>query len=93
MEILAHLLESHEGMPEGFPPRVFFTDFGEQAFNIRVIYWYAPPSYWDYLAFGQKLNLEIMRAFDDRGISFSLPHRFTPTTLDGMQPLDRPDAM
>ena len=80
--IIRAALKDHEGMDPEFPPRVFFTDFKPTAFNIRVIYWYAPPNYWDFLAFGERVNLEIFRAFEEQGIQFSLPFRVTSTSLD-----------
>ena len=80
--IIRSALDSHEGMDPEFPPRVFFTDFVPTAFNIRVIYWYNPPSYWDFLAFSEKINLEIFRAFEEQGIQFSLPIRVTHTSID-----------
>ena len=58
--IIRAALDSHEGMDPEFPPRVFFTDFNPTAFNIRVIYWYNPPNYWEFLAFSEKVNLEIV---------------------------------
>ena len=88
IEIVENLLKDHEGMSKESPPRVYFTDIGGVGFNIRMIYWYAPPAYWDYLAFGHKLNLDIFRLFEEHGISFSLPHRLTPTNMDGTEPLD-----
>lgn len=71
------LLENHEGMPADFPPRVFFFDILGDAQLFRIIYWYEPPAYWDYLAFGQKLNLEINRLLEAEGITLLLPTRFT----------------
>jgi MscS family membrane protein len=78
-------LENHEGMDPKFPPRVFFFDFNPASFSIRVIYWYTPPKYWDFLAFGEKVNIEIFRAFDEQGIQFSLPFRVTYTNTDSDQ--------
>ena len=34
------------------------------------------------MAFGEKVNLEIFRAFDEQGIQFSLPFRVTHTSID-----------
>ena len=51
----------------------------------HVIYWYYPPDYWDYLAFGEKFNLAVCRAFDQHEIQFSLPHRVTHTSLKSEQ--------
>ncbi len=79
--IIRNALEDHEGMDPEFPPRVFFTDFMPTAFNIRVIYWYTPPNYWDFLAFSERVNLEIFRAFEEQGIQFSLPFKVTHTSL------------
>ena len=80
--IIRTALDSHEGMDPELPPRVFFTDFSPTAFNIRVIYWYNPPNYWDFLAFSEKVNLEIVRTFEEQGIQFSLPFRVTHTSID-----------
>jgi len=44
VEIIEELLKDHEGMRLEFPPRVYFTEFEEEAFNICMIYWYAPPT-------------------------------------------------
>lgn len=82
-------LENHEGMEPDFPPRVYFNDFNPDSFNIRIIYWYHPPNYWDFLEFSQKLNLEIFRAFEDQKIQFSLPSRITYTgTGSEQRPLE-----
>lgn len=70
-------LENHEGMDPEFPPRVYFTEFNPDSFNIRFLYWYTPPNLWQYYAFSEKVNLEIFKAFEDRGIQFSLPLRHT----------------
>jgi len=73
LEIVRELLKDHEGMREEFPPRVFFTEFNRDSLNLRFIYWYHPPEYWQFLAFGERLNLQIMKAFEDDGIQFALP--------------------
>ncbi len=78
-------LEDHEGMDPEFPPRVFFYDFHPTSFSIRVIYWFSPPQYWDYLAFSEKVNHEIFRAFEEHGIQFSLPFRVTYTDIESQQ--------
>jgi MscS family membrane protein len=87
--IIKEKLNDHEGMEPEFPPRVFFDDFDPSAFSIRFIYWYSPPNYWDFKAYGEKLNFEIFRAFEDKDIQFSLPHRHTYWKHDREQgPLD-----
>ncbi len=56
-----------------FAPRVYFTDFNADNLNVRVIYWYHPPSYWDYLEHGQRLNLRIMQELEALGVEFAFP--------------------
>lgn len=73
LEIIEAALQDHEGMKPDLPPRVFLEDFHESALNVRAIYWYHPPNYWDYCAFGERLNLELIRQFDAEGIRFGLP--------------------
>jgi len=81
--------ENHEGLDPDFPPRVYFNDFNSDSFNIRVIYWYKPPNYWDFLAFSEKVNVTIMRAFEQQEIHFSLPLRITYTATDSQpRPLE-----
>jgi len=70
-------LENHEGMEPSFPPRVFFNEFNDDSFNIRVIYWYHPADYWKFLEFSQQVNLRIGQAFKAQGISFLLPSKIT----------------
>ena len=53
------------------PPRCFFHELGPHAFSIRFIYWYSPPDIWAFHAFGERVNLEIFRAFEAEGIQFA----------------------
>jgi MscS family membrane protein len=57
------------------PPRVSFESMSTQAFNLKVFYWHTPPKYWDYLEHAQRVNLRILRAFAEAGISLALPSR------------------
>ena len=75
IDIVRATLENHDGMVPDYPPRVHFLDFNPDSFVIRMIYWYSPPKYWDYLAFSEKVNLAIFRDFEKEGIQFSLPQR------------------
>jgi hypothetical protein len=47
--------------------------------------WYHPANDWDDLAFSEKFNFSVFRAFEEQGLQFSLPHRVTPTSLDSEQ--------
>jgi MscS family membrane protein len=73
VEIIREILDNHGGMHPDFPPRVFFDEFNDASLNILVIYWYHPPDYWDFLAFSQKVNMKVMRAFEEEGIEFAFP--------------------
>jgi len=73
LAILRDILDHHEGMKEDFPPRVFFNDYNDCSLNILAIYWYHPPAYWDYLAHAEKVNMELLRRYNDAGIEFAFP--------------------
>lgn len=73
VDILKELLDNHEGMDPEFPPRVFFNDFNDCSLNILVIYWYHPPAYWDYLAHAERLNMELLKRYNEAGIEFAFP--------------------
>jgi len=81
VEILRNILEEEEirqpihPVIDGadYPPRVYFNDYNAESLNILVIYWYAPPAYWDYLEHAQRLNLRIFEEFETAGIEFAFP--------------------
>jgi len=58
---------------DDYPPRVFFNEFNADSLNLFVIYWYAPPAWWDYLEHAQRLNLRIFEEFERAGIEFAFP--------------------
>jgi len=89
VEIIKNLLDNHEGMTPDLPPRVVFNEFLDAALNILVIYWYTPPNYWDFMAFNQRINLEILRRFNDEGIEFAFPTQTLYLAGDPNRPLDR----
>jgi len=72
--IIQDILDQHLAkMHPDFPSRVFFNDFNAASLNILVIYWFAPPAYWDFLEFDQTFNLTLLRRFNDEGIEFAFP--------------------
>ncbi|MBN2685174.1 MAG: mechanosensitive ion channel family protein [Pontiellaceae bacterium] len=73
LDILKELLDNHEGMNADFPPRVFFVGFGDFSLNLQAIYWYHPAQYWDYLAFSEKINMELLQRYNAAGIEFAFP--------------------
>jgi MscS family membrane protein len=87
LAILRALVEKHEGRKSELPPRVFLHELEEAAVSVRVIYWYHPPDYWEYVAFGERFNLEIMRRFEAEGIRFALPAQTLFLAGDADRPL------
>jgi MscS family membrane protein len=72
-EILEEILRNHEGMHPDYPPRVYFNDFNESSLNLILHYWYHPADYWKYMAFSERVNLEILARFNAEGIDFAFP--------------------
>ncbi len=73
VEILREILDNHEGMLPDRPPRVYFSEFNDVSLNLVLIYWYAPPDYWMFMEFSHKVNMEILRRFNEEGIDFAFP--------------------
>ena len=85
--IIREILQNHEGMDPEFPPRVYFNEFNDTSLNIVVFYWYFPPNYWDFSEFTQRVNLQVMRAFEAEGIEFAFPTTTTYLAQDDRRPL------
>ena len=74
VEILREMLEARkEHFHVDSPPRVYFTDFNADSLNIQVYYWFAPPDWWDFLAFNHDDHMELLRRFNEEGIEFAFP--------------------
>jgi len=73
LEILRTILKDHEGMTKDYPPRVFLRDVNEGSIGIFLIYWYHPPKYWDFLAFSERITLEMAEQFEAEQIPFAAP--------------------
>jgi len=73
VEIVQELLKDHEGFNPEFPPRVWLNDFERDHLELRLIYWYHPPDYWKYTAHADKVNRQILDAFEAEGITIALP--------------------
>lgn len=78
VSIIRDNLANHEGMDPDRPPRVFFEEFGTSSFTIRFFCWYTPPNRWDFQAFSERLNLAILREFEEHGIHFLQNERAVP---------------
>ncbi len=73
--IVAEILNNSGKLAAGTSPSVFFSDFGDSALNLRVIYHFGGASGADANAFAHATNLEILRRFADAGIEFAFPTR------------------
>lgn len=87
LDIVRGLLKDHPGMDSDWPPRVFFNEFNDWSLNILLIAWYHPAEYWDYLAWCEQVNLELMRQFEAEGIEFAFPTTTTYLAQDDRRPL------
>jgi MscS family membrane protein len=86
LEILAEILKDHKGMQPELPPRIFFSEFNPDSFNIYVSYWYHPPRRWQFFAFNEQVNLAILKRFSEEGIEFALPASTMRVTADAGSP-------
>ena len=87
LAIIREILENHEGMEPDYPPRVFFNEFNDASLNLIMLYWYHPPDWAAYMAFSERVNLQIMRAFEAEGIEFAFPTTTNYLSQDERRPL------
>ena len=74
LAILREMLDARgEHFHPDFPSRCYFTDFNSDNLCLQVIYWYTPAEWWDYLAFNNDFNTELLRRFNEEGIEFAFP--------------------
>jgi MscS family membrane protein len=88
IEIVSELLKDHEGMEPQYPPRVFLSDVCRDCINLRIIYWFHPPKYWDFADFCGRVIRRILVAFEAEGIRIARPAVTSYMALDGEQPLE-----
>ena len=77
LAIVRDLLAEHEGMHPDYPPRVYLNRINPDSLNLWMLYWYHPPDFWNFQAFSEQLNLEIMRRLEAEGIRPALPSTAT----------------
>ena len=87
LALIRGILEDHEGMQPDYPPRVFFNEFNDASLNLIMLYWYHPPDWAAYMAFSERVNLQIMRAFEAEGIEFAFPTTTNYLAHDARRPL------
>jgi len=86
--IIKDILKDHEGMHPDYPPQVYFNQFNDTSLNIAVWYWFYPPDFWEAIRFDEKVNFQIMRAFEAEGIEFAFPTTTTYLAQDDRRPLN-----
>ncbi len=88
--LVQELLQDHEGMNPDFPPRVWLSEFARDHLELKLIYWYHPPDYWDYTAHADRVNREILVAFEQAGIQIAPPAFTTRISDDSGSPVTPP---
>jgi len=89
IEIIKEILDAHnEKMYPDFPSRVHFNNFNDCSLNIQVIYWFAPPEYWEFLDFDQVFNTELLKRFNAEGVDFAFPTQTLYLAGDSSRPLN-----
>ena len=70
---------------------MYFNEFKPDSFNIQVLYWYAPPDWWEYMDHSERVNLRIMEEFERLGVEFASPPR--PVYLPPRDAIARPGRL
>lgn len=70
-EILADVPEVN--VDSSKPPRVCFNEFNDCSLNIYMSYWVKPPDYWLAQEVHERVNLEMMKRFEQAQIEFAFP--------------------
>jgi MscS family membrane protein len=87
LAILREVFAQHRCQDPAFPPRIHFTEFADFSLTLLVIAWFRSDDYWEYLAWCEETNLEIMRRFAAAGIEFAFPTSTTYIAGDLRRPL------
>jgi MscS family membrane protein len=92
VEIVGEILKDHEGMDEAFPPRIWLNEFRRDHLELKMIYWYHPPNYWDFTAHADRINRQILDAFEAEGIRMAVPTFTTRLEDENARPVVPPTA-
>ena len=88
IQILHEIYDNHEGMAEDKAPKIFFNLFNDWSLNIMVIVWYHPGDYMLAQEWNHKMNLQVLRRFNDEGIDFAFPSNTTYLAYDQKRKLE-----
>ena len=79
------IVKDHQCDPEHYPPHIVFESFGSHYLQLRCDYWYlmdpdgdgvqrdTERGFLSYLEHCHRVNLEVLRRFNDAGIEFAFP--------------------
>ena len=70
---------------EDRPPRVYFSEFNDCSLNIYMTYWVTPADWWVYHEVNERVNLEVMKRFEEAKIEFAFPTQTLYVKKDGEQ--------
>jgi MscS family membrane protein len=97
-EILAEILaipagqggrtENGDVQAEGMKPRIYFKEFANSSLNVSVQYWYNSPNYWDFMAYNDWFNFEVLKRFGAEGIDMAFPTQTLYLAGDPKHPID-----
>lgn len=73
LEAIRTILREDEGVDRRMTMLVNFTDFGASSLDIFIYYFSNRADWAYYLAVRERVNLKIMRALEDLGLSFAFP--------------------
>jgi small-conductance mechanosensitive channel len=82
-EIPAMIREIVEAQPEVRFDRSHFTTFADSSLRFETVYFVLAPEYVKFADTQQRVNLEILRRFNERGIEFAFPTRTVHTVAQG----------
>lgn len=88
VQILHEIYDNHEGMKEDKAPKIFFNSFNDWALNIMVVVWFHPGDYLLAQEWNHKMNLQVLRRFNDDGIDFAFPSNTTYLAYDQKRKLE-----
>jgi MscS family membrane protein len=69
-------------------PRIYFSDFAASSLNVSVQYWYDSANYWDYMAYNDWFNFELLKRFNTEGIDMAFPSQTLYLAGDAKRPLN-----
>ncbi|MFP4106868.1 MAG: mechanosensitive ion channel family protein [Phycisphaerae bacterium] len=74
VDIIKELLdERRDSFHPDFPSRVYFSDYNDASLNIVIYMYFAPPDWWEYLAFCHDFNMALLERYNAAGIEFAFP--------------------